>query len=41
MPEARTFKIRWIKDGGKPPADLDATADATVEYKGTEVTVGP
>ncbi len=30
MPEKRTFKVRWIKDGAKAPADLDAAADATV-----------
>ena len=41
MPEERTFKIRWIKPGAKAPADLDAAADATVEYKGAEVTAGP
>jgi hypothetical protein len=40
MPEERTIKVRWIKSGGKAPADLDAAADATVEYKGAEVTVG-
>jgi len=39
MPEARTFKVRWIKAGGTAPANLDAPADATVEYKGSEVTV--
>ena len=39
MPEERTFNVRWIKEGGKPPAELDAAADATVEYKGAEVTV--
>ena len=38
MPEERTIKVRWIKAGGKAPADLDAAADATVEYKGAEVT---
>ncbi|HEU4780749.1 MAG TPA: TIM-barrel domain-containing protein, partial [Steroidobacteraceae bacterium] len=41
MPEQRTFKVRWIKAGAKAPADLDAPADATVEYKGAEITVGP
>ena len=41
MPEERTFKVRWIKPGAKAPADLDAAADATVEYKGAEVTTGP
>ena len=40
MPEKRTFKVRWIKAGAKPPADLDATADASVEYTGEETTVG-
>ena len=39
MPESRTFKVRWIKAGGKAPADLDAAADATVEYSGAELTV--
>jgi alpha-D-xyloside xylohydrolase len=39
MPAQRAFKVRWIKAGGKPPADLDAAADATVEYKGAEITV--
>lgn len=41
MTEKRTFKVRWIKAGAKAPADLDATADATVEYVGSEITVGP
>jgi alpha-D-xyloside xylohydrolase len=41
MPEERTFKVRWIKAGAKAPADLDAAVDATVEYKGAEVSVGP
>jgi alpha-D-xyloside xylohydrolase len=40
MTEERTFRVRWIKEGGKAPSDLDAPADATVEYKGAEVTVG-
>jgi len=39
MPESRTFKVRWIKAGGKAPADLDAAADSSVEYSGTEITV--
>ena len=39
MPETRTFKVRWIKAGGKAPADLDAAADASVEYSGAEATV--
>jgi alpha-D-xyloside xylohydrolase len=41
MAEERSFKVRWIKPGSKPPSDLDAAADATVEYKGAEVTVAP
>ena len=41
MAEERTIKVRWIKAGAKPPSDLDAAADATVSYKGAEVTVGP
>ena len=41
MPEERTFKVRWIKEGSKPPSDLDAAADVTVEYKGAAITVGP
>jgi alpha-D-xyloside xylohydrolase len=40
MPAKRTFHVRWIRDGAKAPADLDAKADATVEYEGAEVTVG-
>jgi len=39
MPASRTFKVRWIKAGGKAPADLDAAADSSVEYSGTEITV--
>jgi alpha-D-xyloside xylohydrolase len=39
MTAHRTFKVRWIKAGSKPPSELDAAADATVEYKGAEVTV--
>jgi hypothetical protein len=41
MPEERTFKVRWIKAGAKAPSDVDAKPDATVSYKGAEVTVGP
>ena len=26
MPKERTFKVRWIKPGGKAPSDLDAAA---------------
>ncbi|HUQ09346.1 MAG TPA: TIM-barrel domain-containing protein [Steroidobacteraceae bacterium] len=39
MPEERTFRIRWIKEGGKAPSDLDAAADVAIEYKGAEVMV--
>ena len=39
--EQRKFHVRWIKEGGKPAADLDARPDATVDYNGAEVTVGP
>ncbi len=39
MPEERTFRVRWIKDGSKPPSDLDAPADVAVDYKGAEVMV--
>jgi alpha-D-xyloside xylohydrolase len=39
MPAKRTFHVRWIQDGAKAPADLDAKADATVEYEGAEVAV--
>jgi len=41
MPEERTFKVRWIKDGAKPPSDLDAPADATASYKGAELAIAP
>ena len=41
MTEKRTFNVRWIKAGAKAPAELDAAADATVEYAGSEITVGP
>ena len=40
MPQSRTFKVRWIKAGGKAPADLDAAADTSVEYSGAEITIG-
>jgi len=39
MPEKRTFKVRWIKAGAKAPANIDAPADATVEYQGAEIVV--
>ena len=39
MPEERTFKVRWIRDGAKAPTDFGAPADATVAYKGAEVKV--
>jgi alpha-D-xyloside xylohydrolase len=41
MTAKRTFHVRWIREGAKAPADLDAKADATVAYEGAEVTVGP
>jgi alpha-D-xyloside xylohydrolase len=41
MTEERTFKVRWIKPGAKAPSDFDAAVDATVSYKGVELTVGP
>jgi alpha-D-xyloside xylohydrolase len=39
MPTKRVFHVRWIREGGNAPADLDAKADASVEYAGAEVTV--
>jgi alpha-D-xyloside xylohydrolase len=39
MPVERTFRVRWIKEGGKAPAELDAPTDFTVAYKGAEVVV--
>jgi alpha-D-xyloside xylohydrolase len=39
MPEERKFHVRWIRDGGKAPADLDAEVSTTVDYKGAELTV--
>ena len=39
MTAKRTFKVRWIKDGGRAPADLDAPTDVTIEYDGAAVTV--
>jgi alpha-D-xyloside xylohydrolase len=39
MPAKRTFHVRWIREGARAPADLDAKADATVEYEGAEVTI--
>ena len=41
MPEKRSIRVRWIRDGAKAPAELDAPADSTVEYSGAEITVGP
>jgi alpha-D-xyloside xylohydrolase len=41
MPQKRTFNVRWIRDDAKPPADLDAAADQTVEYTGAELTIHP
>ncbi len=39
MPEERKFHVRWIEDGGKPPADLDAEVAATLDYKGAEINI--
>jgi alpha-D-xyloside xylohydrolase len=39
MPQERTFLVRWIRDGAKPPSHFDAPPDATVEYAGAEVTL--
>ncbi len=39
MPGKRTFRVRWIRAGAKPPSNLDAPADATVEYVGAELSV--
>ncbi len=39
MPVERTFRVRWIKEGGKAPAELDAPTDFTVAYKGAEVVI--
>ena len=39
MPVERTFRVRWIKAGAKAPAEFDAAADKTVQYKGAEVVV--
>jgi alpha-D-xyloside xylohydrolase len=39
MPAERTFLVRWIRDGARPPAQLDASPDATVEYRGAELSV--
>jgi alpha-D-xyloside xylohydrolase len=41
MPEERVFRVRWIKEGGKAPSDLDAATDMTVDYRGAEVLVTP
>lgn len=41
MTEKRTIHVRWIKAGSRAPAELDAKPDATVEYSGAEVVVGP
>ncbi len=41
MPEERVFRVRWIKDGGKSPSDLDAPTDMSVEYRGAEVLIKP
>jgi len=39
MPEERKFHVRWIKEGGKAPAELDAEVATTVHYKGAEITI--
>jgi alpha-D-xyloside xylohydrolase len=39
MPEERSFRVRWIQEGGKAPSNFDAAVDANVEYKGAEVIV--
>jgi alpha-D-xyloside xylohydrolase len=41
MIEEREFRVRWIKEGGMAPAELDAAADVAITYKGAEVVVGP
>jgi alpha-D-xyloside xylohydrolase len=41
MPEERVFRVRWIKDGGKAPSELDAPTDMSVEYRGAEVLIKP
>jgi alpha-D-xyloside xylohydrolase len=39
MPRERVFRVRWIHEGGKPPSDLDAATDVSIDYKGAEVLV--
>ncbi|HUR19168.1 MAG TPA: TIM-barrel domain-containing protein [Vicinamibacterales bacterium] len=39
MPEERTFRVRWIKEGGKAPSELDAATDVAVDYKGAEIMI--
>jgi len=39
MPEERTFRIRWIKEGGTAASELDAPTDIAIDYKGAEVMV--
>jgi alpha-D-xyloside xylohydrolase len=39
MPNRRTFRIRWIGQGGAAPTDFDAAADKTVEYTGAPVVI--
>jgi alpha-D-xyloside xylohydrolase len=39
MPEERTLRVRWIEEGRRPPADLDAPADLAIDYKGAEVLI--
>jgi alpha-D-xyloside xylohydrolase len=39
MAEERTFRVRWIREGGKAPSELDAATDITVAYQGAEVLI--
>jgi len=39
MLQEREFRVRWIAEGSKPPADLDAPADVAVRYDGSEVVI--
>ena len=37
MPEKRVFNVRWIAPGEVDAANLDAAADATLEYSGQPI----
>ena len=37
MPATRTFGVRWIAPGEADAANLDAPADATLEYSGKPI----